>query len=89
MDSTTINVRVDKELKRNCEKIFKELGFGMTTAITIFLKAVERSSGMPFSLEVPNKTTLKAFQEVEDIANGKKPAKKYSSASELRKDLKV
>lgn len=89
MASTTINVRVDKELKNNCEKVFKELGLGMTSAITIFLKAVERNNGIPFSLEIPNKTTLNAFQEVEDISNGKKEAKKYSSASEMKKDLKL
>ena len=89
MASTTINVRVDEELKKNCERIFGELGFGMTTAITIYLKAVERNNGMPFPLEIPNRTTLEAFQEVEDIAQGKQDAKRYSSASELRKDLKV
>ena len=87
MASTTINVRVDKELKESCEKIFGELGFGMTTAITMYLKAVERNNGMPFLLEIPNKKTLDAFQEVEDISAGKKKAKRYSSAAELRKDL--
>ena len=87
MASTTINVRVDKELKESCEKIFGELGFGMTTAITMYLKAVERNNGMPFPLEIPNKKTLDAFQEVEDISAGKKKVKRYSSAAELRKDL--
>ena len=87
MASTTINVRVDKELKESCEKIFGELGFGMTTAITMYLKAVERNNGMPFPLEIPNKKTLDAIQEVEDISAGKKKAKRYSSAAELRKDL--
>ena len=87
MASTTINVRFDKELKESCEKIFGELGFGMTTAITMYLKAVERNNGMPFPLEIPNKKTLDAFQEVEDISAGKKKAKRYSNAAELRKDL--
>ena len=89
MPSTTINVRVDKELKSNCERIFGELGFGMTTAITMYLKAVERNNGMPFPLERPNETTLKAFKEVDDISSGRKEAKRYSSASDLRKDLGV
>lgn len=89
MASTTINVRVDKQLKSNCEKIFAELGFGMTTAITMFLKAVERNNGMPFPLEIPNEVTLKAFKEVDDISTGKKKAKRYANASDLRKDLGV
>lgn len=85
----TINIRVENELKRESEKVFSELGLTITGAMTIFLKAVVRTSSIPFSLEIPNKKTLKAFKEVEDISSGKRKAKKYSSASELRKTLKV
>jgi len=85
----TINIRVDEGLKKESEVILGELGLSTTAAITIFLKALVRHNGIPFSLEVPNKTTLKAFKEVEQISSGKVKAKKYSSAAELRKDLKV
>lgn len=85
----TINIRVENELKRESEKVFSELGLTITGAMTIFLKAVVRTSSIPFSLEIPNKKTLKAFKEVEDISSGKRKAKRYSSASELRKALKV
>ena len=85
----TINIRVDDNLKKQSEMIFEEIGLGMTSALTIFLKAVVRNNGIPFSLEIPNKETLDAFKEVEDISSGKKKAKKYSSVEELRKDLKV
>ena len=85
----TINLRVDERLKKDAENIFSELGLGMTSAITIFLKAVVRNDGIPFSLEIPNKKTLKAFKEVDDFSSGKVKAKKYSSAAELKKDLKV
>ena len=85
----TINIRIDEELKRRSEEILDEIGLGMTAALTIFLKAVVRNNGIPFNLEIPNKETLKAFKEVEDISSGKKKAKRYSSSDELRKDLKV
>ena len=85
----TINIRVDDNLKGNAEKVFEELGLGTTAAITIFLKAVVRNNGIPFSLEIPNDKTLKAFKEADEISSGKVKAKKYSSAAELRKDLKV
>ena len=85
----TINIRVDEQLKKESETILNELGIGMTTAITVFLKALVRNNGIPFSLEVPNKQTLKAFKEVDDISSGKAKAKKYSSSAELRKDLKL
>ena len=85
----TINIRVDDDLKKRSEMIFEEIGLGMTSALTIFLKAVVRNNGIPFSLEIPNKETLDAFKDVDDISSGKKKTKKYSSVEELRKDLKV
>lgn len=84
---STINLRVDGDLKKQSEQIFQELGLGMTAAITIFLKAVVRANGIPFSLEIPNDKTLKAFKEVDEISSGKRKAKKYSSVEDLRKDL--
>lgn len=89
METTTINVRVDKEMKKKAESIFNDLGLGMTSAFSIFLKAVIRNNGIPFALEIPNNETKEAFQEGDDIVNGKKKAKKYNSANSLRKDLKV
>lgn len=74
--------------KKKSEAIFGELGMSMTGAITIFLKAIVRTKSIPFSLEIPNDETLKAFKEVDDISSGKAKAKKYSSAAELKKDLK-
>lgn len=88
-DMATINIRIDEELKKKSEEILDEIGLGMTAALTIFLKAVVRNNGIPFNLEIPNKETLKAFKEVEDISSGKKNVKRYSSSDELRKDLKV
>ena len=85
----TINIRLDDELKRESEKIFSELGLSMTAALTIFLKTVVRTDSIPFPLEIPNKQTLKAFDEVEQIRSGKVSANKYTSTAELRKDLKV
>ncbi len=84
----TINIRVDGDLKKQSEAIFEELGMSMTGAMTIFLKAVVRTQSIPFTLEIPSSKTLKAFKEVDDISSGKAKAKKYSSAAELRKDLK-
>lgn len=85
----TINIRIDENLKKESESILNELGLGMTAAMTIFLKAVVRNNGIPFTLDIPNKKTLKAFKEVEDISSGKIRTKKYKNSKELKKDLKV
>ena len=86
---TIINFRVDDNLKKSSEKIFSELGLNMTTALTIFLKSVVRNNGIPFPLEIPNKKTLKAFDEVDKISQGRIATKKYKNTSDLKKDLKL
>ena len=84
----TINVRIDDQIKKDSEKVLNELGFGMTTAINLFLRAVIWHNGIPFSLEIPNKKTMRAIKEVEnEISSGKVKGKKYGSVTELRKDL--
>lgn len=91
MGNGVINIRVDKNLKKASEAVFNEIGVSMTTGITMYLKKVVKSQSIPFSLvvEEPNKATLEAFKEADDIMSGKVKAKRYKSVTELRKELKV
>lgn len=36
MSTTNLNIRTDKKVKEDAEKIFAELGLNMTSAINIF-----------------------------------------------------
>ncbi|MFR5865578.1 MAG: type II toxin-antitoxin system RelB/DinJ family antitoxin [Acutalibacteraceae bacterium] len=38
MAQTTINIRMDEELKKSFENVCDELGLNMSTAMTIFAK---------------------------------------------------
>ncbi len=88
MESTNLNIRTDKEVKKQAEKIFEALGLNMTTAVNIFLRQAIRENGIPFELklDVPNETTIKAIEEGRALAYDKN-AKGYNSISELRKAL--
>ena len=48
MLATNLNIRTDKEIKNQAEKIFNEFGLNMTTAINMFLRTVVREYGIPF-----------------------------------------
>ena len=50
--TTNLNIRMDKDVKEQAEKIFSELGLNMTTAINIFLRTSIREHGIPFSLKL-------------------------------------
>ena len=54
MKSSNINIRVDKELKEKCEKIYESLGINMSIAINLFLNQTIRVNGIPFEIIAPN-----------------------------------
>lgn len=55
-ESTSINLRLDKELKLQAEQLFASLGMNMTTALNIFLRQAVREQAIPFP--VTAKTTV-------------------------------
>lgn len=52
MGQTVINIRMDEDLKKQVEYLFNEFGMNMTTAFTIFAKAVVREKRIPFEISV-------------------------------------
>ena len=52
MAQTSINFRMDEELKQSMEKICHELGMNMTTAFTIFAKKMSREKRIPFDVSI-------------------------------------
>ena len=48
--SSTIQVRVDDELKKKSDNLFKDLGTDTTTAIRIFLTQAVAHNGFPFEI---------------------------------------
>lgn len=89
--STTTNftVRMDSDIKKQCEAIYGELGINLTTAINVFLHQSLRAGGFPFDvrLDQPNKETMAAMLEAERIARDP-PVKRYSDVEEALRALK-
>ena len=46
----TTTLRIDDGLKADCDAVFDNLGINMTSAITLFLKQVVRTQGIPFEV---------------------------------------
>ena len=89
MATVNMSIRMDTELKKQADAMLADMGLNMTTAMNMFLRQVVRQGKIPFEIatDIPNAETLAAMTEVDDMINGKIPAKKYSSTDELFKDL--
>lgn len=86
MANTSITIRMDEALKKEAEKLFSEMGLNMTTAITVFAKAVVRQKKIPFeiSLNIPNDETVEAMN---DVNNHNNLSKTFNDVNSLMEDL--
>lgn len=84
--NTNINIRMDRDLKREFEAFCADMGMSMTTAFTIFAKKAVREYRIPFEIgrDVPNAETRKAM---EDAGKGIGLSRPFSSVKELMEDL--
>lgn len=63
--TSTVRARIKPDLKDKVEQVFHKLGLTSTQAITLFYKQVELRNGLPFDIVIPNKTTLRTFEETD------------------------
>ena len=80
----TVTARVDENVKKEAETLFKKMGLNMSTAMNLFLKKCILEQGIPFELKVPNGETRKVLDEVE---KGVGLSKTFDSIDELTEDL--
>jgi len=76
-----IRARVDPRVKREAEVVLRALGVDTTSAVTMFLKQVSLRKGIPFDIHIPNKETIRAFNEKLDTRHT------YIDADELMEDI--
>jgi DNA-damage-inducible protein J len=86
--TSILQIRITPELKNSAEDIFEALGMNTSQAISIFLKQVVLSGGIPFrvGLPQPNAKTTEAINEIEQLIARKDP-KDQMTKEELFKDL--
>ena len=90
--SNAINMsfRVDKELKKQADILFKNLGLNTSVALNMFLTQSVREQKLPFTpgmlSPVPNNELLESLKEAEEIR--KNPDRKgYETIEEVMKAL--
>ncbi len=76
MAQTTINVRIDEELKKQAENLFEDFGMNLSTAINIFMKAVVRERKIPFEISASdpfyNEANIaRLIQSIDQLNQGK------------------
>ena len=60
---TTLNVRVDNEIKAQASEALASMGLSVSDAVRILLKRVVNDQAFPLELKVPNALTRAAMEE--------------------------
>ncbi|MDO8492115.1 MAG: type II toxin-antitoxin system RelB/DinJ family antitoxin [bacterium] len=79
--TTFIRARIEPKLKRDAERVLQALGMNTTGAITVFLTQVSLQKGLPFAVNIPNKTTVRALNETLKLNHA------YKNADEMLSDI--
>lgn len=88
MSKVSTNISLDPKLKEDAIKLFSSFGLDLSTAISLFLSQAVREQRIPFEItEVPNKETLEAFKEFEEMRKNKEKYNRYSSFQEVLKEV--
>ena len=81
--ASTIQVRVDDELKTNADILFKNLGTDTTTAIRMFLTQAVMNNGFPFEIKRTVQNPYIAMNE-EAMMNKLENSRQHAAQGEYR-----
>ncbi|MBR6537858.1 MAG: type II toxin-antitoxin system RelB/DinJ family antitoxin [Lachnospiraceae bacterium] len=92
--ASTIQVRVDDDLKVKSDELFKDLGTDTTTAIRMFLTQALAVNGFPFEIKRVNANPYEALTEqelLEKLERAREQAKQglVREAKEVSSDMRA
>lgn len=93
--SSTIQIRVEDELKNKSDELFKKLGTDTTTAIRMFLTQSVMNNGFPFEIKLNGAAfdpyaPLKEEEVIKKLEHSMAQAKqgKYESADDVVSEIR-
>ena len=79
----TTTLRIDDDLKRDCEVVLEDLGLSMSGAVTLFLKQVVKQRAIPFVISCDRIPTERYFgTQATNLQERGRVAKRF--AAEMR-----
>ncbi len=79
---TVVRARIDRDTKTRATEALQAMGLSVSDAIRLLLLRVADEKRLPFAVQVPNATTVKAMKELDE---GK--GERFVSVEELFEDI--
>ncbi len=81
---TVVRARIDSDTKARATEALHAMGLSVSDAIRLMLLRVANEKQLPFAVQVPNPTTVKAMKELNE---GK--GRRFVGTEELFRDLDI
>ena len=87
--TTSMNIRIEPDLKKQVEEILTDLGMNISDAITIYFKQIVLTDSIPLQIKRPkfNKETLEAIKEADEIMKHPEDYKSYNNVYEMIEEI--
>ncbi|MDE0049582.1 MAG: type II toxin-antitoxin system RelB/DinJ family antitoxin [Rhodospirillales bacterium] len=79
---TVVRARIDSDTKARATEALHAMGLTVSDAIRLMLLRVADEKRLPFAVQVPNATTVKAMKELEEGRG-----KRFANTDELFEDI--
>ena len=94
LNTTNLNIRVDKDIKHQAEELLHDMGLNLSTAVNIFIRQLIKDGGIPFAISTRSDKTSnynlplirQKLAEAEAASNS--PNIVYTSADDVMKSYR-
>ncbi|MGM9665900.1 MAG: type II toxin-antitoxin system RelB/DinJ family antitoxin, partial [Eubacteriales bacterium] len=85
MPKVSTNISIDAETKAKAQTLLADFGMDLSTAVNIFLKQMIYEGSFPFAItrEMPNKMTLDAMREAQEMRSSPEKYKRYDNVDSM------
>ena len=70
---TSLNIKIDRELKAQADVLFNRMGMNLTTAVNIFVRQAVQEQAIPFRIHLSDDTLSKSelIRRINNLEIGK------------------
>ena len=86
MATTTVQIRMDADLKKEAEEMFHRMGLTMTAAINLFVKTAVNRRQIPFAI---TDSSNELENDLADARTHRNLSRSFSTPEELFNDLGI
>ena len=81
---SVVRARLDRDTKDRAAEALREMGLSVSEAIRLLLRRVAEEKRLPFAVQVPNASTVRAMNEL-----NKGRGQRFENVEELFQDLET